>query len=765
MKEHTIIGERIERTDFSEKVTGLAKYTGDMALPGILYGKILRSPHPHAKILNLNTDKAERLPGVKAVVTGKDTAGRKFGVWPQTRDQCLLAMDKVRFIGEEVAAVAAIDEDIAEEALDLIEVEYEVLPAVFDAGEAMKEGAPQLHNHIERNIGMKAFCHFGDVEEGFRMSHRIYEEKNVSSKTSHCQIEPYAALASFDPSGKLNIWAPNQAPFAKRRVLSTAFGIPLNKVRINRSYVGGAHGGRSDTFPAEFCAALLSMKTKRPVRITYSREEAMVATRHKHSLMVDFKVGVKEDGTIMAKDIRATLDGGAYMSSGNIATFVPYTYAESVYRVPSIRYEAARVYTNKTPCSMSRAHANQVVVLEEMIMDRIAQDLGIDPMEIRLRHALKAGETLPSKSKLTSFALTETIEKAAAEAGWKEKRGKMGIDRGIGIACTAALAGFNIGFRLNSSALVKFDEDGSATLFSGNLDNGQGNESMLVQVASEELGIPLEDISLVCSDTELLQDPGTYSMTSTFVSGNAAKAAAADAGQQIKKIAAESLGVDSKDLRLGERRVYVKGQPEEGMAIADVVRLAFAKGEAILGKGSYTLKPASEVGWADWPRGKIEGQQGGAYTPGTTIAEVEVDRETGQVKVVNIVQAYDCGFAINPTTVEGQWQGAAVFQLGDILYEKLVWDEKSGQLLTDSLLAYKIPTAPDVPRIKPFVVESIDAEGPYGAKEIGGSGAHSVAPAIVSAVYDAIGVWMRDFPITPENVLQALKEKEERNIL
>jgi 4-hydroxybenzoyl-CoA reductase subunit alpha len=763
MKEHTIVGERVNRIDLLGKVTGLAKYTGDIALPGMLCGKILRSPYPHAKVLNINTSKAERLSGIKAIITGKDTLGVKFGVWPRTRDQCLLAIDKVRYVGEEVVAVAAIDEDVAEEALNLIEVEYEPLPAVFDAEEAMKEGAPQLHDGVERNIGMRAFYHFGDVEEGFRMSDRVYEERNVSSKSYHCQMEPYVALANFDPSGKLDVWAPNQAPFAKRQVLSRALGMPLSKVRINRSYVGGAFGGRSDTFPAEFCAALLSMKAKKPVKITYSREESMVATRHVHSMRADLRVGVKSDGTVMVKDVKVTLDGGAYMSSGNIATFVPYLNLEMVYRVPNIRYEGVRAYTNKTPCSMARTHSFPVVVLEEMIMDRIAEDLGIDPLEIRLQHALKAGERLPSKSKLGSFALTESIEKAAAEAGWKEKRGKMGKDRGIGMACAAAFSGFNLGFRLNSSAVVKFEDDGTAVLFSGNIDNGQGNESMLVQVLSEELGIPIEDVSLICSDTELTpQDPGSYSMTSTFVSGNAVKAAGADAAQQIKKIATERLGVAADDLELRDRRVYVKGNPERGMQIREVVRLAFSKGQAIIGKGSYILKPASEVGWADWSRGKMEGQQGGAYTPGTTIAEVRVDRETGQVKVLNIVQAYDCGFAINPTTVEGQWQGQAVFVLGRILHEKLVWDEKSGQLLTDSFLDFKIPTALDVPKIKPFIVESLDADGPYGAKEIGASATVSASAAIVNGIYNAVGVWVRDFPITPEKLLKAIKQKEQR---
>ncbi len=761
MKGYAIVGQRMPRTDSVAKVTGVAKYTADISLPGMLYGKILRSPYAHARIVSIDTARAERLPGVRAVVTGRDIAPVKFGVFKKTRDQYLLAIDRVRYMGEEVAGVAAIDEDIAEEALSLIKVEYEELPIVLDPLAAMEDGAPQLHAHVEHNIGAQGVINFGDVDEAFRQSNRIYEDRFVTSKMNHAQMEPYAALAAYDSSGKLDIWVPNQSPFTRRKGLSNALKMPLNRIRVHHVHIGGAFGGRSDALPAEFIAALLSIKTSRPVRIVYSREEDMIATRHKHAAIVELKMGVKLDGTIMGKDIRVILDGGAYMSSGLIATFDLSTKAEAVYRVPNIRYEGSRIYTNKTPCSMQRIHGNQLVLAEEMTLDRIAEELGLDPVEMRLRHACQAGDVLPSGSKITSFALSETIDKAVAASEWRRKKGKLPSGRGIGLACCTGFAGFNMGFRLNSAALVKFNEDGSCTLFTGNVDNGQGNESMLVQIASEAMGIPVKDIALVCADSELTpQDPGNYPMLAAFCSGNAVRLAGLDAKEQIVKIAAETMGVSASELEVKDSRVFVKRETQKAMRVADIVKLAFQSGNTILGRGAYTPKAQSEYGWADWSSGRVQGQQGATYTAGTTVAEVEVDRETGVVKVLNVTQAYDCGYALNPMAVEGQYEGVAVQMMGETLYEKLNWDDKDGRLTTDSFLDYRIPTCLDIPKIRPIIVESIDPDGPFGAKEAGLTGGGGVEAAIVNAIYDAVGVRIKDMPVTPEKILVALDEKE-----
>ena len=763
MQDYTLIGKRVPRTDSLAKAIGSAKYVGDIVLPRMLYGKILRSPHPHAKILNIDTSKAEALPGVRAVVTGKDSLGLPYGVSSTKLDQYFLCSDGVtRFVGDEVAAVAAEDEDIADEALNLIDVEYEVLPAVFDPLKAMEEGAPQIHDSAQRNISARAFTHSGNVDEGFKQSDYVYEDRFTFSRISHVQMEPYGALASYDSTGKLDMWIPSSCFFIKRTALSYLLKIPLKNVRLNECYIGGHFGGRTDTQAAEFCAALLSIKAGRPVRITYSREETMAAAKQKISSVIDLKIGAKKDGTLVAEDARLIMDGGAFASGWIFQVWVPYWYSEARYYIPNHKYEALRIYTNKTSCSMQRYHGDQLLYAEEHMLDKIAKDLGIDPAEIRLKNVRKAGDVLHSKSKITSFALSETIEKAAAASGWKEKRGKLPKGRGIGLACGVGAAGFYMGFRMNATAIIKFNEDGSATLFTGVVDVGAGNHSMMAQVAAEELGIPMSDIALVCSNPELCPPaPGEYSMFAAFTSAKAVRLAAVDAKQQITRIAAPMLDVEPSSLELKDRRVYVRANPDRGVPLATVIRRAYRVGNGIVGRGSCTPAAMSEAGWADPLREKPEGQLMATYTDGTTVAEVEVDEETGKVKVNNMWLAWDCGKAINPMAVEGQWEGATVTALGETLLEKHEWDEKTGELVTASFLDYKIPTALDTPNITPIIVETIDPEGPYGAKEAGLNASTGVRGAIANAIYDAIGVQIKENPITPEVILKALAEKSE----
>lgn len=762
MTGYSIIGKRVPRIDSLAKAIGSAKYFADIILPRMLYGKILRSPYPHAKILNIDTSKAEALPGVKAVVTGKDTAGLPYGVSSTLLDEYLLAIDKARFVGDAVAAVAAIDEDTAEEALSLIDVDYEILPTVFDPFEAVQDGAPQIHDQVERNISARAFIHSGNVDEGFKESDYVYEDRFTFSRISHVQMEPYGALASFDPVGKLDMWIPSSCLFIKRTALSYLVKMPLKDVRVHECYFGGHFGGRTDTQSAEFCAALLSIKTKRPVKIIYTREETMSAAKQKGNFTIDLKMGVKQDGTLVAEDARLVMDGGAFASSWIFQVWVPYVYSEARYYIPNHKYEALRVYTNKTSCSMQRYHGDQLIFAEEQMLDRIAKELDMNPVEIRLKNTRKAGDVLHSKAKITSFPLSETIEKAAAASGWKGKRGKLARGRGIGLACGAGMTGFQMGFRANATAIIKFNEDGSGTLFTGVVDVGAGNHSMMAQVVSEELGIPMSDIALVCSDPELTPPaPGEYSMLAAFTTAEAVRRAAVDAKQQITKVAAPKLDIEPSSLELKDKRVYVRAYPERWIPLANVIRAAYREGSGIVGRGSCTARAMSEVGWADPLRKKYEGQHGAAYTAGTTVAEVEVDEETGKVKVTSVLPAWDCGVPINPMAVEGQWEGATVSSLGETLYEKHEWDEKTGDLVTASFLDYKIPTALDTPNITPIIVESIEPEGAYGAKEAGISGSTGVRAAIANAIYDAIGVQIKENPITPEVILKALAEKSE----
>jgi 4-hydroxybenzoyl-CoA reductase alpha subunit len=756
MAEHELVGQSVVRIDSLAKATGEARYTADLTLPRMLHAKVLRSPHAHARILNIDTSKAEQLRGVKAVVTGKDAAGVKWGVFRYTRDHELLPAERVRYIGEDVAAVAAVDEETALEALGLIEVEYEVLPAVFDPLEAMMDGAPQIHDHAENNVNIHVPIEVGDVDRAFKQAYYVKEDRFVDREYTYCQTEPYAVLASYDSNGNLEIWTPNASPHTKAKALSNLLEKPLSKVKVRRVYTGGAFGGRSDIFPGEFIAALLAMKAGRPVKMVYTREESFTSVRQAHSMVVDLKTGVAKDGRLLASEIRLVLDGGAYSSTGPIAASVPFLVWEETYRLPNARFNGYRVYTNKPVRGMYRCHGRAFHGGLGMQLDMIAQELGIDPVEIRLRNALKTGEVQATGSKITSCGLTEAIEKAAETSGWKEKRGNLPYGKGIGMGANGMMVGFPMGIRGGSAAMLKFNEDGGCTLISGVVDNGQGNESMVVQIAADVLGMKMEDISLVSADSEVTPlDQGAYSQAATFVSGNAARAAAIDAREQILNIASDMLDATPEELDLKDGQVFVKQRPEWNVWLGKVIRKALLDNTPVVGRGSYMPKVDLRREWVSNPIG----QHAGTFSFGAVVAEVEVDTETGQVRVTKVTGAHDCGFAINPMSVEGQLEGSvASGGVGATLLEEHSWD--GGQMLNANMLEYKVPLSVDMPQITPIIVETVDPEGPFGAKEAGLWGSMNMFQAIGNAVYDAVGVWIKEFPITPDKVLKALEEKD-----
>ncbi len=757
-KEHSLIGTRMPRIDSVDKATGQAKYTADLSLPRQLCAKVLRSPHPHARILHIDTAKAERLRGVKAVVTGKGIAGVKWGVFSYTQDQTLLAMDKVRYIGEDVAAVAAVDEDTALEALGLIEVEYELLPAVFDPIEAMREGAPRIHDHAENNVNIFVPIEVGDVERGFREAYYVREDRFSSSEHGYYQTEPYAVLANCDTSGNLEIWLPTASPHTKAKALANLLGMPLHKVKVRKVYSGGAFGGRSDVFPGEFIAALLCLKARQPVKLVYTREESLTAIRQVHSMVVDLRTGVKKDGVFVATDIKAIMDGGAYSSTGPIATSVPFLVWEETYRLPNVRYHGYRVYTNKPIRGMYGSHGRAFLGGLGMQLDMIAEELGIDPVEIRLRNALQTGDTQATGSKVTSCGLSEAIRQAAEKSGWKEKRGKLPHGKGIGMGCNGMMVGFPMGIRGGSSAYIKFNEDGGATLISGVADNGQGNDSMVVQIAAGVLGIRMDEINLVSADSEITTlDQGAYSQAAAFVSGHAVWAAAMDAREQLLTIASEMLETNVATLALKDHKVYEIDAPHRNAPLHKIIRYALLRNKPIMGRGSYMPHVDQKREWVSNPRG----QQAGTFSFGAFVAEVEVDVETGQVKLTRVTGAHDCGFAINPTAVEGQFDGnVSRAGVGASLLEEHIWD--GGQMLNANMLEHKLPLSVDMPPvIERIIVESMDPEGPFGAKEAGLAGAMNLFQAVGNAIYDAVGVWLHEFPFTPERVLEAMEKKGE----
>ncbi|MBI4330493.1 MAG: molybdopterin-dependent oxidoreductase [Chloroflexi bacterium] len=750
---HATVGKRIPRLEGVLKATGQAQFTDDIVLPRMLHAAILRSHIPHARILNIDTTRAASLPGVKAVITGKDTSGRKFGVYARSADQAPLALDKVRYIGDEVAAVSAIDEETAEEALDLIRVDYAELPAVFDAEESIKPGAPQIHD-VPDNIGGKTSVDVGDVEKGFRESDYVREDRYRTSWQAHCQMEPHIAVAQSDSSGNVMMWTPNMSPFTKRHVLAQLLGLPDSKVRVCKAYVGGAFGGKSEVYSLDYCAALLSLKTGRPVKIIYSREEVFSTTRLRHPMIIHLKTGVKKDGTIVARECKVISDTGAYSSTGVMAVYLCCDSLIKTYRVPNVRYEGISVYTNKSVCGAMRGHGTiQMRFADESQLDMIARELGIDPVEIRLKNARQTGDVLPNGSRITSCGLSDCIRQAAEKAGWKEKFGKLPPNRGIGIACSTGRTFINVNPVSASAAFVKFNEDGKATLITGAVENGQGTETMLAQIAAEELGIPVEDMTVVAGDTELTpMDVGSFLMAATFITGNAVKQAAADAKRQLFETVAPRLGAEPNDLTADNRRIYVKSHPEKGMYYADAIRRSTVKGIPIIGKGYFNAKTE----YLNVLTG--EGRSSPTYSFCAQVSEVEVNPHTGQVKVLNTVIADDCGVAINPMDVEGQAEGSVATSQGMAVSEEVVW--KDGQIMNPSFLEYGIPRAPEMAKIDTIIVESHDPDGPYGAKDAGEPPTHVGPAAIANAVYDATAVRLSEVPITPAKMLRALEEKK-----
>lgn len=760
MSDYSVVGKRVPPVDGKAKATGEAKFTVDLQLPGMLYGRILRSPHPHARVLRIDTDKAMKISGVRTVITGMDMPKRKFGVFthlPATHDQFGLAIDKVRYIGDEVAAVAAVDPWTAQEALEAICVEYEVLPAVFDAGEAMRPGAPLVHENVEGNISRVSRFQFGDVDQGFKEAYHIREDRFTTQPVTHCAFEVHVSVAHWDQTGKITIWSSTQSPFKICETLSYVLELPLNKIRVIKPYVGGGFGGKADgLFPMDLCAVMLSKKTGRPVKIANTREEEFMATRRRHPYTITLKTGVKKDGTIVAVDCKAVSDGGAHNSWGPAIIGRAGVQLFMLYRMPNIRYEGYRIYTNKSVCGAMRGWGNlQMRFAADSQMDMIAEDLGMDPADIRLKNAHYPGDVMPNKARIPSCAMVECIAEASKAAGWKDRRSKMEKDHGMGMACWSYVSAAKQLAHDSTAAVIKLFEDGTATLITGASDIGQGSNTTLAQIAAEELGVELGDITVISGDTDITPlDLGTFSSRVTYISGNAVKAAAEDAKKQLFEFAADRLQAKASDLVSRNRKIYVRGNPEQGMALSDVVKgcLYSKQGQHILGRGNYN--PDTVV----VNQVTYEGHSGAAYGFGTEIAEVEVDRETGQVHVLAISGAHDCGTAINPMHAEGQLQGASFGGLAQALFEDLVTEQ--GLVMNPSFLEYKVPTALDVPEIRPLLVEVPDPGGPFGAKGMSEGSQIAPSPAIANAVYHAVGVRINDLPITPEKILKGLKKEE-----
>jgi 4-hydroxybenzoyl-CoA reductase alpha subunit len=754
MKKYNVINTPVHNIDGIAKVTGRATYTFDITLPHMLYGKILRSPYPHARILNIDTSKAEKLPGVKVIVTGKDTIGRKQGIWRRFKELCdeeILARKAVRYIGEPIAAVAAVDEDAAEEALDFIDVEYEKLPAVFDPLKAIKEGAPLLHEGAERNINVTRHIEWGDVDEAFKKADYIREDWFRVSSQAHTCMETHDAVASYTPEGKLTVWTSTQCHYYIKVLLAEMLGLRENDVRVISRYTGGGFGSKFELDSSQFCSALLSMKLCRPVKIVLTREEEFMATKRRTPMFYYLRTGVKKDGKFLAKEARVFTDGGAYTSMGATALYLTGFFQAFPYVWPSYRYDGYRVYTNTEPSSAMRGFgAPQATFCAETQMDLIADELGIDPIEIRRKNGMYPGYEVPGQAWIQSCGLGECLDKIEE---WIKSRGKMPPNRGIGIAAYGFMSGgifnwFDTPYAF-SSAEVKVNIDGKVDLYVGSQDMGQGSNTTLSIICAEELGVRIEDIRLHMGDTDICPvDLGAWGSRETLMQGNAVKMAAAQAKQKILEFAAAKLSPNIVyDLDIKDRWIHLIARPERGLSYYDVVKEAIRgrDGQTIIGRGHYT------------PHRK--GMISPAYSFGVQAVEAEVTPDTGRIKLINCVTAHDCGQVINPLGVEGQLEGAIAMAAGYGFTEDLSMDE--GKILNPNLVDYKLMRAAEMPETKVIEVETYEPEGPFGAKEAGEGLTNPTAGALGNAVYHATGVSIKNLPITPEKVLDALREKNE----
>lgn len=778
MREYSVINKRAPRLDAPAKSTGEAKFIDDFKMTGMLFGALLQSPLPHAKILNIDTSEAEKIRGVKAVITAKDVPRVKYGVSPARYDEELFCSDKVRYVGDEIAAVAATDLETAREAVSLIKVDYEELPAVFDAQEAMKEGAPVLHEKYPRNINAEVHQEFGDVEAAFKECDLIRTDTFKNKRQDAAFIEPHGCLAVFDKRGYLTLYSATQSPHYIQRMIAMVLNLPIGKVRVVKPYVGGGFGPKTETNPLEMSASFLSLKTGKPVKMKYTREQVFLHCRARHQFIHKMTTGVKKDGTILALKNEAILDGGAYSSFGIATIYYAGSLLGAPYKLPNMKYDGYRAYTNKPVSGAQRGHGGVAArAAWEHQLDLIAEELGMDPLEMRLRNAMSVGDTTCNDLYMSSFGIKDCLEAVKARSQWDKKRGKLPKGKGIGAACGFFVSG--AGYPIyrsetpHSTVTIKVAEDGGTVhLYSGSAEIGQGSDTTLALIAAEAIGVNLSDVRVSSGDTDFGVDLGAYASRQTLMSGNAAKMAGEDVKRQVLKVLEEKAGVPAEHMDIREGRIILKeGAADfsrlremylaehrgwqdlpsgEQLSFKEAARVAFVEKGQIIGHGKY--KPP-KLGGAY--KGAAVGTSP-AYGCSAQVVEVSVDMETGKITVDKMTDAHDCGFAINRTSVEGQMQGSLDMGLGEALFEEVKIDDK-GRILNANLSEYKIPTTLDMPNVDCIIVESNEPAGPFGAKEVGEGAILPTIPAILNAVYDAIGVSIPELPLTPERVFMALE--------
>ena len=752
----SVIGQSLPKIDAWAKVTGETRFADDLVLPRMAHAKLLRSPHAHALITRIDVTRAKVLPGVYAVITGHDLPRVKFGILPVSQDEEALCVDKVRMVGDAVAAVAAVDEETAERAARLIEVEYEPLKPLMSIQESLANPDVRIHEYGDGpNIHKAVALEFGDVEAALSGSHLVREDVFFFEGNTHLPMEQHAAVAHWGPDGKLTLWSSTQTPHYVHRLLGKILDVPPAHIRVVAAPVGGGFGGKLDPFAHEIAACKLSQLTGRPVKIALTREEVFYVHRGRHPVLMWIKTGFTREGAITGMHFRSWLDGGAYGSYGVASTFYTGALQTVTYKIPVYRFEGARIFTNKPPCGPKRGHGTpQPRFAMECQIDKAAEQLGLDPAEMRRRNLAEPFTKTANHLTVSTIGLGECIDRVVEASGWREKHGKLPPGRGMGIACSSYLTGAGTAIYWNdmphSGVVVRADRSGLVAVLCGATDIGQGSDSVLAYLVAEVLGIQPMDVRVHPADTDLTPvDLGSYSSRVTLMAGNAAIQATTRLRDRIFEAAARKLEVAADQLVARDRRVFVADEPEKGMTFSEAVALGESMHGVLAYPGSYA--PPKRAG-------KYKGGGVGpspCYSYSACVVEVSVDAETGEVKPTEIWIAHDIGRSLNPLLVEGQVEGSIYMGLGEVLMEEQVF--RKGVHKAPSMLEYKSPTTLETPEIHTILVETDDPEGPFGAKEAGQGPLLPVIPAVANAVHDAIGVRIDETPITPDKVLKALE--------
>ena len=763
---HRLIGTPFRRVDGRAKVSGTTRFADDLTFPRQCWVRLVRSTVPHARIRDIDFSSARREPGFLADLSGQEMP-ETFGILPVSQDEHALCVDKVRFVGDPVAAVAASSEEAAYEAALKVRVDYDPLPTIGSIEDALRQPQPRIHDYgVEGNVHKKASLRFGDIERGFAEADLVLEDLLFYEGNTHLAIEQHAAVAVPEDDDRVTLYSSTQTPHYVHRALTRVLKIPASRIRVIACSNGGGFGGKSDPFNHEIVAAKMALKLGRPVKITLDREEVFYCHRGRHPVLMQLRTGFRKDGSMTAQHLKTALDGGAYGSYGVASTYYTGALQTTTYQLPNYQFEGARFFTNKPPCGPKRGHGTpQPRFGLEVQLDKAAQRLGIDPADLRLHNLAEPQTVTANWLKLGTIGLRRCIEAVLRGSRWRDRYGKLPEGRGLGLACGAYMCGAGLPIYWNhmpqSGVQLKLDRSGGVAIFCGETEIGQGSDSVVAALVAEVLGIDLADIRLCVADTDLTPvDLGSYSSRVTLMAGNAAVQAAERARDLIASAVAERLEVSGEDLVFAEGRVFDMADESRAMTFQEAVILAEAKFGTLGTVGSYT-PPRSP--------GKYRGAGVGpspTYSYTAAVLEVEVDSLTGQYRPVLAWVAHDIGQAINPVLVLGQIEGSVYMGLGEAMMEEQAFRRLPAHLSDalvhkmPSLLEYKSPTFLEMPPVTSYLIEEPDPAGPFGAKEVGQGPLLPMAPALANAIFDAVGVRIDQVPIQPHMILAALKARD-----